>query len=1194
MNFAHLHLHTHYSILEGLGTPETYVKRAKDLGQTSLAITDHGNLYGAIEFYKAAKAHDMHSIIGVEFYMAIDKRTDRRPKVDNRAHNLILLAQNRKGYENLLQLVTRGHLEGFYFRPRIDWELLEEYSEGLICLTSDLRGIVSHYLLAGQHEEAKAHLKRFQKIYGQENVFVELEDHAKVENQVMVNPLLVDLAKECKAPLVATNDVHYATPDDALAQDVLLCIKDNRLIDDPNRWRYNDDFSLRSTEQMIASFANHPEAISNTIEIAQRCKLSFEFGVNLIPPYPTPDKKGTAEYLRELVAEGLKERYSLQCKVDDIVGNKTKNMTADEQSLVERMNYELKTIHSMGFDEYFLIVWDFIRYAKERDILVGPGRGSAAGAIIAYCLKITDLDPMKYDLLFERFLNPARVSMPDIDIDFEDERRDEILEYVTNKYGRDKVAQVITFGTLAAKASVKDVGRVYGIPFQEMNQLTKLIPSKPGTRLADALESEPELKEEYAKNKTFHQIYDTALKLEGTVRQAGVHACAVIISKDELTQHCPVQYAPGDDETIITQYSMKPLEDLGLLKMDFLGLRNLTILRKANEIIERRHGKKLDLLALPMDDAKTYTLLSEAKTTGVFQLESGGMKRYLKDLKPSSFEDIIAMGALYRPGPMQFIPDYIAGKHGTRQVKYVHEDLKPILEKTYGIAVYQEQILQIAQKFAGFSLGEADLLRRAIGKKIAKELKAQREKFIDGGIKQGYKKELATDIFDKVIEPFANYGFNRSHAACYAMISYQTAYLKAHYPAEFMASLLTADQENSDRLVIDIGECEILGIKMLPPDINESFKGFTVISDDTIRYGLSAIKNLGADTIASLLLARKDEPFKDLADLLHRIPPKCVNKKSFEALTMSGALDRFGDRNALMQSMEIITGYAKQMGKGKEVNQSDLFGMLSEQHGEEHPLELKKTQVASWFQKLQWEKEALGMYVSDHPLQGLREYIKRKASLIGTLTPSMVERELTIGGLVNNLRKITTKRGDMMIVFELEDLTGKMPVVVFPKVYEQVKDAEFFGDDAYFLMVKGKLDYRAGELQFVARQLSKSSIKSMRENAMEQGLYNPNETRFLPMRAMSDEDTDEFHVVESTVASPQVVPGGELRLVIRDSVELKDLQTIKKILSEHAGDRPVVLNLLVEGKRQDIVTGMGVRDETVILKTLEPYLEVSR
>ncbi|MDP2691792.1 MAG: DNA polymerase III subunit alpha [bacterium] len=1183
MSFCHLHTHSHYSILEGLGTPERYVKRAQELNQTALALTDHGNLYGAIEFYKSAKKKDIHPVIGVEFWMAIDKRTDCRPKIDSKAYNLILLAENQKGYENLIQLVTRSHLEGFYYRPRVDWELLEEYREGLICLSSDMRGIVAHHLLAGMPEEAKAHLKRFQTLYGQENVFVELEDHPKIENQVTVNQMLVDLAKDCKAPLIATNDVHYPTPDDSEAQDVLLCIKDNRNIDDAHRWRYLDDYSMKSTEEMIKAFADHPEAVTNTMEIAQRCQVQFQFGENLIPHFPTPKKQSSHEYLRELVAEGLKERYGVSCSVADIVGNRAAQMSPKEKEIMERMNYELNTVHEMGFDEYFLIVWDFIKYAKDKDILVGPGRGSAAGAIIAYCLKITDLDPLKYDLLFERFLNPARVSMPDIDIDFQDDRRDEILEYVTEKYGRDRVAQVITFGTLAAKASLKDTGRVFGVPFQEMNQLTKLVPSRPGTMLEEALESEPELKEEYDRNELFRKIYDTGLKLEGTVRQVGVHACAVIISRDELTKHTPLQQAPGGNEAIITQYSMKPLEDLGLLKMDFLGLRNLSILKSALKIIKRRHGKDLDLLGLPMDDEKTYALLSEGHTTGVFQLESSGMKRYLKDLKPSSFEDIIAMGALYRPGPMQFIPDYIEGKHGTREVKYVHDDLKLILEKTYGIAVYQEQILQIAQKFAGFTLGEADLLRRAIGKKIAKELTDQRQKFIKGGVTQGYSEKLATDIFDKVIEPFSNYGFNKSHAACYAMISYQTAYLKAHYPAEFMAALLTADQDNTDRVIIDIRECEVMGITILPPDINESYKGFTVTANNTIRYGLSAIKNLGADTIDHISKARKERgPFRDLADLLHRIPQKCVNKKSFEALTMSGALDAFGERNALMNSMDMITGYAKQYGKGQMDKQTDLFGMLSER-GEEHPIELTTTQVASWFQKLKWEKEALGMYVSDHPLKGLRQYMQRKVKLIGNLSASLSDQEISIGGLVNNVRKITTKRGETMVVFELEDLTGKISVVLFPRVYYQIKDADFFGDDAYFIIAQGKVDRRAGELQFIARSIGKSSIQSMRENAMEQGVYDPQESQFASLVVGEEDD-----FAQNTPVSP---PLDGILFQLKESVELEDLHTIKEILERYPGDKPVSLNLIVEGQRKNIPTGILVDDILSLRKDMEPYVE---
>ncbi|MDF2378971.1 MAG: DNA polymerase III subunit alpha [Candidatus Gracilibacteria bacterium] len=1185
MSFAHLHVHSHYSILEGLGTPAAYVKRAQELGQTALALTDHGTMHGAIEFYKAAKKADIHPVIGVEFFQAIDTIEDRRAKIDNRAHNIVLLAENQKGYENLIQLITKGYLDGFYFRPRIDWRLMEEYSEGLICLTSDLKGVVAHNLLAGRQEQAKASLKRLQGIYGEESVFVELEDHPKIADQMQVNTLLVDLAKDLKAPLVVTNDVHYPSMDDAEAQDVLLCIKDNKHIDDAQRWKYLDDFSLKSEDEIKERFKDHTEAIENTMNIAERCKVDFEFGVNRIPHFDTPKKQSASEYLRELVSEGLKMRYDIQPSVEDIIAGKLEKMSDDEKKIYERMDFELNMIDEMGFSEYFLIVWDFIHYAKEQGIMVGPGRGSAAGAIIAYCLQITDLDPLAYDLLFERFLNPARVSMPDIDIDFQDDRREEVLEYVTKKYGQEKVAQVVTFGTLAAKAAVKDCGRVFGVNFQEMNQLSKLIPSRPGTKLDEALESEPELKQEYDSNGLFKKIYDTALKLEGNNRQTGVHACAVMISNDDLTKYTPLQRAPGGNEAIITHYSMKPLESLGLLKMDFLGLRNLTILGKAMEIIKRRHDVDIDLQKIPMDDQATFDMLADGKSIGVFQLESAGMRRYLKELKPNEFEDIIAMGALYRPGPMQFIPDYIAGKHGTREVKYVHDDLKPIIEPTYGIAVYQEQILQIAQKFAGFSLGEADLLRRAIGKKIAKELKAQREKFIEGGVEQGYSKKLATDIFDKVIEPFANYGFNKSHAACYGLISYQTAYLKAHYPADFMAALLSCDQENTDRVIIDIKECEEMGIKILPPSINESMEKFTVINDNAIRYGLTAIKGLGSDTIEKIVEAREEGPFKDLADLITRLPQKAVNKKSFEALIKSGALDEFAERNAMIQSMDIITSFAKQYSKDQNKGQTDLFGMLSEEHGEEHPMELNRAIVATWFQKLQMEKEVLGLYVSDHPLLGLREYMKRKVRLIGGLTVVHVGDEITVGGLLDDFRKITTKKGLMMCVFQLEDLTGTLPVVVFPRDYDKIKDADFLTDEGCFIMVKGKLDRRNGEMQMMAREVSKSSIQSMRENAMDQGVYNPDESRFADV----DDETNTSTVPAESIATMPKVE--HLVMSLRDSIKAEDLKKVKTILLQHPGDKAVTLNIMVEGRRKAIDTGLRVTEGKELQKEMAEYLE---
>jgi DNA polymerase III subunit alpha len=1223
-DFAHLHTHTHYSLLDGLGTPEAYVKRAKAMGQKHLAITDHGNLYGVYEFYKAAKKNDIHPVIGCEVYFA-DNRHEKSGGSKNIFHNIVL-CENEKGFENLLQLITKANMDGFYVKPRIDWELLEQYSEGLIVTSGCLNSIISNSILSNREEEAIDMIKRYQKIVGKDNFFLEVQDHPSLSDQYTVNDFLYRVSDDLGAPLLATQDCHYIGKDQKDPHDVLLCIQTNSNVEDNDRMKFEDDFYLSTGEKMAEMFKDHEEALANSIKIAERCKVDFQFGQNLIPHFPTPDKKKPNVYLRELVVGGLFERYELKSEQKHVLNRKDKKIKNEDKEIVDRMNYELDMIHKMGFDEYFLIVWDFIKAARDKGIVVGPGRGSAAGAIISYCLWITNLDPLQYGLLFERFLNPSRVSMPDIDIDFQDDRRMEVLDYVNEKYGKEYVAQVITFGTMSAKAAVKDVGRAFGIPFQEMNQLTKLIPSRPGTKLADALESEVELKTEYDHNVTFQKVYDTALQLEGTIRQAGVHACAVIISKEPIVKYTALQRAPGAADTTITQHSMKPLESLGLLKMDFLGLRNLTIMKRALDIIKRRRDLDVDMDSLPIDDKDSYKLMAEARTIGVFQLESAGMRRYLKELIPTCFEDIIAMVSLFRPGPMDFIPAYIGGKHGTKEVKYVHDDLKDILSQTYGIAIYQEQILQIAQKFAGFSLGDADLLRRAIGKKIASELKAQRQKFIDGGVAQGYTKQLATDIFDKVIEPFANYGFNKSHAACYALIAYQTAYLKAHYPAEFMAALLTCDQENTDRVVIDIGECEEMGIKILPPDVNESLERFSVVDDQRIRYGLTAIKNLGRDTIETIVTERETNGiYKSLADLITRIPQKAVNKKAFEAMARSGALDQFADRNVIIESIDLITSFAKQHDTKRNADQTDIFGMMDEEHHVAHHLQLADARPATRAQKLAMEKEIMGIFVSDHPLKGLRKYMMSKTNLIGNLNGSHYEKEISIGGIVTSHKRITTKKGDQMMQLELDDLTGKMNCVIFPYTYKKIPEESrsCIGNDEYFFTFKGKLDRRGGEDQFIINDIERSFIDSMRENSQKSGVFDSNEKKFnqeshqqmtdVSPRSIGSPYLSEItetdsgkgvrditdHVADfakeqlrnSTENSFLDGQTEEITFRLRPHLQREDLMHIREILEPHGGDKPVLLDLVVDGKRQVIDTNLKINNSTSVLQELSSYLE---
>ncbi|MFT7184205.1 MAG: DNA polymerase-3 subunit alpha, partial [Oceanicoccus sp.] len=898
MTFVHLHNHTHYSILTALAKPKEYIKRAKEQGSPAVAITDNAVTYGLVEFYKLAKKEGIKPILGMEAYVAPLGHTVKTP--ENRHSSLVLLAENNTGYYNLLKLASKGALDGFYYKPRIDDELLRAHSEGLIALSGGLNGVIATPILENDIETAKSRIKTYQEIFGKDSFFLEIQHHPEIANWSIVNQKLLELSKELDAPVVAANECYYGKAEDADAHDVLICVQGGKTVKDPHRFKFVGNYSLRTPEDMIESFGFYPEGIANSLKIAERCNVELTFGENKIPAFDTGDQSAE-EYLRELCLVGFKDRYG--------------DSPTDEAK--ERLEYELGMIHEMGFDTYFLIVHDFVDYAKKQGVIVGPGRGSAAGAIIAYCLYITEVDPLEYGLLFERFLNPERVSMPDIDIDFADTRRDEILTYVSEKYGSDHVAQIITFGTLAPKAAIRDSGRALGYSYSEVDVVAKSVPDAVLGRYAplyETIKDDPEMSKLYANDANAKEILDTAARIEGTIRQVGTHACAVIISREELVANTAIQRATGNKEGIVTQYSMKPCEELGLLKMDFLGLKNLSIMETTLGILARTQPEvKVDLSNLPMDDPVTFQLLQDGATTGVFQLESAGMKRYLRELKPNEFGDIIAMVSLYRPGPMQFISSYIDGKHGRKKVVYLHESLEKILKKTYGIAIYQEQILEIARVFSGFTLGEADLLRRAIGKKIAAELAAQREKFIQGAIGKGHAKKLAVKMFDEVVEPFAGYGFNKSHAACYALISYQTAYLKSNFPAEFMAAILTADADNTDRVVIEIEECRNLGIEVLAPNINESRAHFTVIDDKTIRFGLTAVKGIGEGPVRQIIAAREeDTKFTSVENFARRVPSKVLNKKTIQALAYSGTLDELGGHRAqLSQSYDEISTYAK-------------------------------------------------------------------------------------------------------------------------------------------------------------------------------------------------------------------------------------------------------------------------------------------
>lgn len=1091
-DFVHLHNHSTYSLLEALPSPEEVVLRAKELGQTAVGLSDKGYMYGLVEFYQYANKHGLKPILGLDAYVAARTRNDRESGTDTKSFPLTLLAENNDGYQNLLQLATLSAMEGMYYKPRVDDELLTKYGKGLICLTGPITGAIGQAALLEDGERIKQLTEQYWKWFGKENVYFELMDLPGVSGQAEVNQQLIRYGKEWGVPVVATCNSHYCRQDDAEAHDILLCIQKGANIADPGRFSMRDsDFSMRPFEELEKAFAHVPEALENTRVIADRCDVKFEFGKNRIPVFPIPEGFTEESYLRHLADEGFKRVYP-----DPPAGHR------------ERLEYELGIIIQVGFAGYFLIVQDFMAEARRRGITVGPGRGSAAGAMVAYVLGITGIDPMEHGLLFERFLNPERVQMPDIDLDFADNRRDEVLEYVRQKYGADRVAQICTFGTLAARAAVKDVGRAYGISFLEMNNLAKMIPDKPGTKLKEALET-AEMKAAYEGNELYRRVIDAALKLEGKARHVSVHACGVIIAPAPTTQWTALQKAPKDDNTIITQYSAKPLESLGLLKMDFLGLMNLTVIQTALSIIENTRGETIDIAKIPMGDKATYALLQRGDTTGVFQLESGGMRRYLKQLKPSSFDDITAMVSLYRPGPMDYIPSYIKRKHGQEEVKYVHDDLRPVLEPTFGIGIYQEQILQIAQVFAGFSLGEADLLRRAIGKKIKKELDAQREKFINGATGKGYDKKLAESIFDDVITPFAGYGFNKSHGAAYARIAYETAYLKANYTAEFMAALLTSDADDTERVTIEIEEARMMGIEVLPPDVNESFSAFTVIPPKektgqwSIRFGLAAVKGVGEGSVNELIAERKSRGrFDTIEDFAGRLPPKILNKKLLESLAKAGALDSFAERRTIVEQYDAVVAYAKGA-EGATGGQASLLDGL-DSAVERASIEFRPTPPATPQQKLEWEKETLGLYVSSHPLAGLKKYISRKAQMIADLTSKNVGKKATLAGIVESVKKLRTKKGDTMAIVMLEDPTGKMEITLFPKTYADA--AAVLEQPDTVLIVGGVIDQRAGALQMRVDAVKRSSLSMMIQRAKDEGLFDEDEAKNGLKRVRKEED----------------------------------------------------------------------------------------
>jgi len=1047
MKFTHLHVHSHYSLLDGLPKIDELLDCVKELGMDSVALTDHGVMYGAIEFYKKAKTKGIKPIIGCEVYVAFEKLSDKRPNIDSKRNHLILLAKNDQGYKNLVKLVTIAHLEGFYYKPRIDEEVLKKYAEGLIGTSACLAGKIPRLLLANKLDAAEETAKKYEGFFGKGNFYLELQYHQNIPEQIAVNKKLIELSKKTGIPLVATNDIHYLRKEDAEAQDILMLINTGADANDPERLTMTqDNFSMISPEEMIEHFKDVPEAIENTQKIVEQCNVKIELGKIKLPTFPLPQGKTAEQFLTEICESKLKDRFG----------------DAITQEMRDRLNYELSVINKTGFASYILIVQDFANWAKQNRISINA-RGSAGGSFACYLAGITTVNPLQYGLLFERFLNPERISMPDIDMDFADRRRDEVIKYVAEKYGPDHVAQIITFGTMAARAVVRDVGRALQYTYSYCDQLAKMIPL--GMDLTETLEKVDEFKEKYDTDPLAKRLIDLGKKLEGVARHASTHACGVVISAEPLTDTVPLQRPPKEgDEGIITQYEMHSIEDLGLLKMDFLGLKNLTIIEDTlARIYVLNNQLKIDLEKIPYDDQKTFKLLQDALTTSVFQLESDGMKRYLKELKPTTFEDITAMVALYRPGPMQFIPDYIERKHGKQKIEYLHPKLEPILRDTYGICIYQEQLMKIAQEICGFTLGEADVLRKAVGKKIKELLDAQEAKFVNGAIKNGVSKKIAAELWRWVL-PFASYGFNKSHSAAYATIAYQTAYLKAHYPIEFMAAVLTSEKADVERIAFLIDECKKMNVEVLPPNINESLKNFTVVEGkNQIRFGLLAVKNVGVNIIDAVVEERKSGGhFKSIGDFIYRVKSKDLNKKSMEALIKSGAFDEFAERNQLLQNLEKMLEIARENNKKQNTNQMGLFANTKIANND---IKLEAAKPATNFEKLSWEKELLGLYVSSHPLNDFKKLFEARTIPIIKIDAGMVDKKIILGGLISSVKKIITKNGKPMLFMKLEDLTGRTEVVIFPNLLDRNPIAL---QENKIVFVAGRVDDRNGEIKIIA------------------------------------------------------------------------------------------------------------------------------
>jgi len=1119
-DFAHLHVHSEYSLLDGACRIDDLLDTAVRNNMNSMAITDHGTMYAILDFYKKAKAKGIKPIIGCEVYQAQNTRFERNSSLRYDQSHLVLLAENEVGYKNLVEIVSKAFVEGFYYKPRVDWELLEKHHEGLIALSACVAGKIPEMILADNLKEAKETAQRYIRTFGKDNFFIELQDHGLPE-QKQINPVLIELAQELKIPLVATNDVHYVEKKHAFLHEVLLCIQTGKTLKDEQRLKFTtEEFYLKSAEEMAEIFKDHPEAIANTLEIAKRCNVDFTLGELHLPYYPLPENYTDPEdYLRHLCLEGAKRRYR------DF-----------NQEVKERLDYELEVIAKMGFASYFLIVWDMVNFARQNRIPVGPGRGSASGSIVAYCLGITDIDPLRYDLLFERFLNPERVNMPDIDTDFCFERRAEVIGHLRQEYGEDHVAQIITFGTMAARAAIRDVGRVLDIPLAEVDRVAKMVPEEINISLDKALEISPDFREKYNSSSEIRQLIDIARQLEGTPRHASTHAAGVVISKEPLVNYLPLQRST-DENTVTTQFTMTEVEELGLLKMDILGLRTLTVIGDTLKNIRNSKGIDLDLNEISLEDQKTYELLGRGESTGVFQLESSGMKNILKNLRPQRLEDIIALVALYRPGPLGsgMVEDFIQRKHGITPIIYPHPLLKPILEDTYGVILYQEQVMRIASELAGFTLGQADLLRRAMGKKKPEIIAAQKENFIKGALAKGVNKEKGEEIFE-LIAHFAGYGFNKSHSAAYALIAYRTAYLKANYPVEFMAALLTSIMDNSDKVGSYIEECKKMGIQVLPPDINESGLNFTAVGDN-IRFGLGAVKNVGHNAVEHIIALREDGPFKNLIDFCERVDLHLVNRRMIESLIKSGAFDcTEANRLQLLNALDECMERGQKRREDQRSGQLSLFDMTKSM---EPDFVLPFVSPPSKKELLDMEKETLGFYVSGHPITPYKKSLTFLADCFLKDLKEVNDGEiLTVGGIATSVRVTLTKKGEAMAYLVLEDDTARGEIIVFPKIYSE---KSFLLKEEEMLLVKVRVQKEENDFRLFALDI-------------------------LPL------------------------PQYYLHLVLKQSSF--PLENLKKLFSTYKGDEPVFLEFPICKKGLLVGSDYWVKSSPELIKELQRFEDI--